>query len=365
MLRAASVCLLAALPAVRADTCPSIGEEGICKFDEAEARRAIAKDQLLIQRMRRDHGAAGRMEKSVNDQTAAPQCCTDCAGKLGYFSPATGNCYKSQTKHHYLRCPEVDEAARQGTCKTGGDHWCAAMVPDVNFTLMNCPSMGMRVKALTYNLYWWNLFGKRRGNGRSAGRLIKKAAGAEPFDVAGFQECEDPERIMRDAGMNHALYDYVRLDSSALAFKRTRFEVLDRGAGDYVAEDFGRFTYLRGALWARLHEKATGKKLFVVNHQGPLPVNTGGVCGGEATAYNLLNIIRTHSQTGDALLLLGDFNADKGSTTVGTLEEYMQHPMDNWVDHFFSNCGGSAVKEALKLGKGGSDHDALSIVIEF
>jgi len=33
------------------------------------------------------------------------------------------------------------------------------------------------------------------------------------------------------------------------------------------------------------------------------------------------------------------------------------------VDHVFSNCGGSHVVSRRNLGSGGSDHDALDVVI--
>lgn len=303
--------------------------------------------------------------ESCGEPGAPPQCCTDCAGKLGFFSPNSGSCYKEKSKDYYQACPEVDTSAKKGDCKVGGNNWCAATVPDADFTLKTCPGNGMRVKALTYNLFWWNLFGQRRGNGGSAGRLVRDAASDEPFDIVGFQECDDPNWIMGDAGMGDDEYDYVRWGSNTLAFKKTRFDKLAQGDGEFVAQDFGQFTYRRGAHWVRLNEKSTGKKLFVMNHHGPLPVNTGGVCGGEATAYNLLKMIGTHAEAGDALLFMGDFNADGGSATVKTLAGYMHHLMNDWVDNFFSNCGGDSVKETKNLGKGGSDHNALMTIIEF
>jgi len=223
----------------------------------------------------------------------------------------------------------------------------------------------MRVKALTYNLFWWNLFGQRGGAGGSAGKLVKAAAGDEAFDVVGFQECDNPGWIMGDAGMTKDEYDYVRWGSNTLAFKQTRFKKLSQGDGEFVAQDYGAYSYRRGAHWVRLQEKATGNKLFVMNHHGPLPVNTGGRCGGEATAYNLLAMIKKYSEPGDALLFMGDFNADGGSETVKSLQGYMDHVFNDWVDNFFSNCGGDAVKETKNLGKGGSDHNALMTIIEY
>merc|ERR1712226_839896 len=97
--------------------------------------------------------------------------------------------YKAKNKDYYQACPEIDASAEKGDCKVGGNKWCAATVPDADFSLKTCPGLGMRVKALTYNLFWWNLFNQRRGNGGSAGRLVKDAAGDEHFDIAGFQEC--------------------------------------------------------------------------------------------------------------------------------------------------------------------------------
>eukprot|EP00929_Paragymnodinium_shiwhaense_P100360 TRINITY_DN6261_c0_g3_i1.p1 TRINITY_DN6261_c0_g3~~TRINITY_DN6261_c0_g3_i1.p1 ORF type:complete len:398 (-),score=104.13 TRINITY_DN6261_c0_g3_i1:302-1495(-) len=397
MLRAVSISLLAAVAAASSGACEARGEEGVCRTS-SEAT-AVGKDQLLIQTKRMSQLSVSQHEgvKSAesccnkcggkycspvsgncydwqrkdyyenckNAKPSPPQCCTDCAGKLGYFSPNSGNCYKSKAKDYYQECPAVDESVEKGDCKVGGNNWCAAAVPDADFSLMTCPSKGMRVKALTYNLFWWNLFGQRGGNGGSAGRLVQSAAGSEPFDIVGFQECDDPNWIMGDSGMTGDEYDHIRWGSNTLAFKKTRFEKLSHGDGEFVAQDFGRFTYRRGAHWVRLNEKDTNNKLFVMNHHGPLPVNTGGVCGGEATAYNLLKMVEKYSEVGDAILFMGDFNADGGSQTVKTLEEYMHHPMNDWVDNFFSNCGGDAVKETRNLGKGGSDHNALMTIIEF
>jgi len=295
-----------------------------------------------------------------------PQCCDDCAGKLGFFSTISGNCYKTKKKDYYQACPKKEpseSAARDNKCKVGGDNWCAAVVPDDDFSLRACPNNGMRVKALTYNLFWWNLFGQRHGNDGSAGKLVREAG---PFDIVGFQECDVPGWIMGDATMNVTKdWDYVRWGSNTLAFRKTRFETVAVGDGEVVAQDFGHYSYRRGAHWVRLNEIGTGKKLFVMNHHGPLPVNTGGVCGGRATAYNLMRMIKENSQAGDGILLMGDFNAESWSETVQTLGDYMHHLMSDWVDNFFSNCGKESVRESRSLGNGGSDHNAIMTVIDF
>jgi endonuclease/exonuclease/phosphatase family metal-dependent hydrolase len=200
----------------------------------------------------------------------------------------------------------------------------------------------MRVKALTYNLFWWNLYGRRGGNGGSAGKLVQSNVQGEPFDIVAFQECDDPGRIMGEAGMNNGEYDHIRWGSNTLAFRSTRWTKLSQGDGILTSEDLSR-KWKRGVHWVRLEEKTTSKKLFVMNHHGPLPVNSGGVCGGEATAINMMKIMIENSAEGDALLLTGDFNADEGSTTVRFLKGRMHHVITSWVYNFFTNCGGDSV----------------------
>lgn len=294
-----------------------------------------------------------------------PQCCADCVGKLSFFSPLSGNCHKAKSKDYYQACPEVRASAVKSDCKVGGNDWCAATVPNASFSLKRCLNKGMRIKALTYNLFWWNLFGLRGGNDGSAGALVKTAASYELFDIVGFQECDGPDWIMGDANMTRDEYDYVKWNSNTLAYRKSRFEKLAVGNGELVAQDYGQYTYRRGVHWMRLKEIATGNTLFVMNHHGPLPINTGGVCGGEATAYNIINAIAAHSHEGDAVLVMGDFNADGRSRTVQTLKEFMHHLVDDWVDNFFGNCGGESVKEIKNLGKGGSDHNAIMTIVEF
>merc|ERR1712048_682991 len=116
-------------------------------------------------------------------------------------------------------------------------------------------------------------------------------------------------------------------------------------------------------MGVRLQHKQTGKTMFVMNHHGPLPIPSGGKCGGKATAYNMLRKIAENADAQDFIVLTGDFNANGHSHTVWSLERYMHRIFTGsaigGIDHFFSNCGGAHVVETRNLGNGGSDHDAL------
>mmetsp|Transcript_72009 Transcript_72009/g.234068 ORF Transcript_72009/g.234068 Transcript_72009/m.234068 type:complete len:458 (+) Transcript_72009:83-1456(+) len=250
-----------------------------------------------------------------------------------------------------------------------GEGWCQVEVPQADWNLFGSScSGGFRLKVLSYNLFWWNLFGVRGGNGGSAGALIAQSSQTEAYDLMGFQECQNVGLVLRDAGLSD---DYTGLQWSdgdialGLAFHKGRFERLE-GSTEKVAEDRPEQWYgKRGAQWVRLQDKKSKRVVFIVNHHGPLPVDSGGVCGGDATAYNLLRIFGQHAEAGDALVLVGDLNAGAGSRTQRALGERMHRVNSNWVDAIYSSCAGAAVKEEAVLANGGSDHNALFATLEF
>mmetsp|Transcript_78003 Transcript_78003/g.167390 ORF Transcript_78003/g.167390 Transcript_78003/m.167390 type:complete len:295 (-) Transcript_78003:228-1112(-) len=184
----------------------------------------------------------------------------------------------------------------------------------------------------------------------------------------GFQECEDPARVLRDSGLLNEYYVSQGACSLCMAFRLSDWTLVAQGQ-DSVAEDmassyFGR----RNAQWMRLRHLTTNRIVLFVNHHGPLPVNSGGICGGAATADNLLRLIATAGQPGDAIVLSGDFNANGASETISELRTRLFHvfagTMDGGIDNIFSNVGAKAVISRANLGNGGSDHDALTSTIE-
>lgn len=228
------------------------------------------------------------------------------------------------------------------------------------------------VKVLTYNLYWWKLFGVKYGNDGSAGKLIARASEEEPFDLMGFQECEDPGRVLTDAGLfdNYTFFLH-KPRAACIAFRTSDWTLLDHGHKD-VAEDgdwirdlnFG----VRVAMWVRLRHIASGRIVFFMNHHGPLPINTGGLCGGTATAFNLLTVIKTNAHKGDAVIVVGDFNADPTSLTLQAVASQLPRVYNGTkflgVDNFLTNVNEMHVTERSNYGGGGSDHDALGITLE-
>jgi endonuclease/exonuclease/phosphatase family metal-dependent hydrolase len=219
----------------------------------------------------------------------------------------------------------------------------------------------VEIKVLTYNLWWWNLYGQRGGNHNSAGKLIMNNG---PYDIIGFQEIDDAPRILRDAGLagTHHMVEKKGWPHNkiAIAYKHTTWDKLAEGwapvGHDAHPQNYG----YRGVNWVRLRHKSSGKTVFFVNHHGMLPINVGGDCGGENGALNMLKVIANFYTEGDMVIMVGDFNAEKRphtSQTVRKLESALHLNYNNWVDNIFSSCSGAS--HTRNLGTGGSDHPAL------
>jgi len=219
---------------------------------------------------------------------------------------------------------------------------------------------------LSYNLFWWHLFGIQGGAGGSAGKLISQA-GHPPFDFVGFQECEDPSRVMTDAGLAADYKMHQGEHAICLGYRHAAWKLIGHGQED-VAEDqplqyFGR----RSAQWMRLRHNETGKFVLFVNHHGPLPLNSGGVCGGAATAHKILKMIAEHGKDGDAIILVGDFNQAPESQTGLELQAKLMKAYSGvfmgGIDNIFTNVKPPYVSTS-NLGPGGSDHDAIGAVLQ-
>lgn len=242
--------------------------------------------------------------------------------------------------------------------------WCRASQPPELWTAAP-PVQPMRLKILSYNLYWWNLFTIR--GGRSAGELIKHAGEPEPFDLIGLQECEDVQRVFGPPGLMGTYTAFIDEHSICMAYRTAAWTLLARGqtdvADDMHTEHYGR----RSAQWMRLQHRKTGTIVFFMNHHGPLSVNSGGACGGAATANNLLKTMAANGRKGDTLVLVGDFNANAASRTIQSLWTRLLHVHAGvsfgGVDNIFSNVGRPNVESTVDLGSAGSDHRAISAVL--
>jgi len=230
----------------------------------------------------------------------------------------------------------------------------------------------MQVKVLSYNLFWWNLFGVQRTANGAPFRLIENSDKPMPYDLMAFQECEDGALVLRGAQLldQYTLHTGLGTKTTAIcvAFLTRSWEQLGEGSA-VVAEDVAGPEHwgARAAQWVRLRHRGLGKTVFFMNHHGPTPVNSGGMCGGAVIANQLLSIIHANALPGDAVVLVGDFNACPGSATVNALLQQLRRvfggTVDGGIDHIFANAGATRVVAEKNLGGGGSDHDALAVIL--
>lgn len=285
-----------------------------------------------------------------------------------------------EVKRHPVVLSDVETPVvgfpHSGQMKASG-LWCEVEKPPEDWSLKACPfpnsGQKTRVKVLTYNLFWWNLFNQHQGSHRSAGRLIAETAGSEGYDLMGFQECDDRYRILGDAKAEGLQGDWEALDGGhavSLMYRKDRFSLLASGSQDVGEDSHKQYYGKRGAVWVRLQHQ-DGTKVFFVNHHGPLPVSYGGGCTGSATAHNIMRLIAEHAHQGDAIILTGDFNAEPWSSRIQELSKRLHKVFSGssmgGVDHIFSNCAQDQKGENLGKGRGhhGSDHDALSVTFHF
>mmetsp|Transcript_131184 Transcript_131184/g.255624 ORF Transcript_131184/g.255624 Transcript_131184/m.255624 type:complete len:514 (-) Transcript_131184:66-1607(-) len=281
----------------------------------------------------------------------------------------------------------------EGKCKGCGGHWktnttprdfggwdkawCAKGKMD-SWALPSMPAYkpasrkSLTVKILDWNLAWYAVYTKKGGEGGQQGKWL---ASSGPYDIMGFQECQNPWRVLGDGGLSDTYHAYQgggAKDSEAICvlYKKDTWDELEHGE-DNVAEDKpGKWTYFgkRLVVWFRLRHKETKETVMFVNHHGPLPLGSGGICGGHATAYNILEVMQNNSKTGDAIILVGDFNAGADSLTVNQLSSTLTRCFSgykfNGIDHLFTNFDAKRMVNSANLGGHGSDHDALTISVK-
>merc|ERR1712194_745210 len=162
------------------------------------------------------------------------------------------------------------------------DLWCKINVPAADWRLKKCPGDGaLSVKMISYNLFWWNLFSRHDGGGKSAGKLIARTSGDDLYDFMGFQECDDRDRVMGEAESSGLHADYATIDGGraiAMAYLKTRWTKLASGHEDVGEDSPNQYYGRRSVVWGRFEQKEIGKTVFFVNHHGPLKVSEGGGC---------------------------------------------------------------------------------------
>jgi len=232
------------------------------------------------------------------------------------------------------------------------------------------PPPGVSLSVVTQNLWWWRLFGELGG-----GDFFEVFARYGTYDIIMLQECEDVNHIRdgleeeygdTDNAIQHQTYQTYGHDNCiGFLWDEDRFDLLDQGHVDVGEDKRGQPKYcgMRPLGWVRLFDKDSGRNIFLANHHGPLPKDTGGETGGKAVASAIASEINKHKEPDDFVVLGGDFNSRIGSTTMNELQYrygYQLQGSDS-VDHILTlgDGGIAASPEVVIIDGTGSDHSGV------
>jgi hypothetical protein len=181
---------------------------------------------------------------------------------------------------------------------------------------------GFEVTIVSYNLYWWNIQANNRW-----GALYDRITKQMPFDLIGFQECEDVARIIDKSGLED--FDFYqgpnkpKNNPAPIAWNEKLFTKLAGPSEKWVASDGYGGRYM---VWVRLQHKASGVSVFFANTHGPL-----GNCGS-TLGNNWVAGIRENKDANDVVFVTGDYNCWTGTSAMKLLKQELNDDGVNDVD---------------------------------
>jgi len=181
-----------------------------------------------------------------------------------------------------------------------------------------------QLTVVTYNLYWWNVKQNNRW-----GALHDRIRGERPFDLVGFQECEDVATTLSGSGLGgFGFFQGPSPNPAPMAWNLEVFTAIGEPASKQVAEDqWGK----RWMNWVRLQHKATGTNVLFVNTHGPL-----NDCGS-TVGNNWAEGVRANRQSGDVLFMTGDYNCGSGTQAMQILKGLFKDAVDGGIDQILTS----------------------------
>lgn len=305
------------------------------------------------------HG--GKILNTMRDMDGKPIPVSVFSGKVPKRSPR----FKTGL-HIYNWNEEVARTQAPPGCFVVSDPWPVITTPK--------EPVGSQIVAMSFNLEWWSNFDhakppefhyyiKTKENPATR-FLVHNGMG---LDFLGMQECMNAEFVLEATGLWKEYKGVTGPEGVCAVWRDSIWELVNHD-WNYVGEDkLQEFWGRRGVLWVRAKHRENGHHVLFVVHHGPLPINSGGLCGGPALAYGIMKVIEGQQKEGDIVILLGDFNANDGGETIQTLKQHLRrvaqgHAFDG-VDNVFTNLPRYFPDGSGTFQGGGSDHDPLQAVL--
>merc|ERR1712039_869803 len=137
-----------------------------------------------------------------------------------------------------------------------------------------------------------------------------KNGGDGPFDLIGFQECDNVAQIIGGAGSTGRFDYYDAPGDAKMAWDNQKYVKIGGPGSVWIASDQYGNRYMD---WVRLRVIATGQTIFFANTHGPL-----NGCGTDL-GQNYVNAINNNKDSADRVVLTGDFNCGSSTAAIQTL----------------------------------------------
>ncbi|CAL1143941.1 unnamed protein product [Cladocopium goreaui] len=207
----------------------------------------------------------------------------------------------------------------------------------------------LKVKVVSYNLYWWNAFDQN--SWKSDGIISNIKENLRP-DTIGFQECDSPSQISRRTGFLSEASQFK--GAQGVMIREGRFRASNKGSRDLEATGKWGPRYV---TWVKLTDES-GKSFWHFNTHWCVHSEGKRVCNEDVRYRGARNMVRAiRDVAGDSpVLITGDFNArmnEKGPQHF--LDSGFKLAVNDWVDCIFYSNHWTLLREG-KGSSSGSDH---------
>lgn len=215
---------------------------------------------------------------------------------------------------------------------------------------------------VSYNLYWWCVSDEYRNcpqfsSGKGFNMLYDKIKQNGPFDLIGFQECDNVAQIIGGIGLSSRFSYYAAPGDGPMAWDNQKYAKIGDPGQFWIAKDQYGDRFMN---WVRLQVQGSSQTIFFANTHGPL-----NGCGSDL-GNRYIEGINGNKQPADTVVLTGDFNCGSSTAALTALAASFQNDAtgDSFggADHIFSSFGVSVLSQGHVNGAP-SDHSLLKAVL--
>mmetsp|Transcript_30345 Transcript_30345/g.56893 ORF Transcript_30345/g.56893 Transcript_30345/m.56893 type:complete len:376 (+) Transcript_30345:51-1178(+) len=251
-------------------------------------------------------------------------------GRCDTYCASFGHTCIAAAEEKAETCEEDAPKACNEVIAGTSDMLCTCQRQDGNVASTSRASTGsFTLRAVSYNLYWWNAFDQNSWKSDSIIRNIRDNLRA---DTLGLQECDSPSLIRDRTGLEQASKFSA---AQGVMMKPGLFTTGETGSRDLQATGKWGARYV---TWVQLTHQQSGRTFWHFNTHWCVASGNGRVCNEEVRYVGAKNMLATIQEKAgnDPVVVTGDFNAnmnEKGPRHFQT--NGLKLAVSEWVDAIF------------------------------